>query len=590
MRNIWNWFQPQILKHLSDEQILTFLDGELSQKESETARDHFESCWRCRARREQLETTIFSLVEYRQSLLEPFLPPPPFGEDRLLSRIEQDRKRQPNALGHWIVSRFGCLRDYKMNPTMASVVVIAVAIAALFIIWQRNTPTVSANELLGKAQTWDNQRSEKSTPGVIYQEISIRVGKKKFHRTLYRDRQGMRKPKPESISYDPTIEAQFEIANVNWNEPLSVSNYKTWHDALPSDNDKVSRSGKDLLTVTTTNPNGIVSRQSLTVRRHDFHPVERTVDVVGIGEIEIAELNYAILDWDAVNEALFEPFQVSVPVTPMTTPVRARTNVPLSPTPTDLDGAELRAWLALNEIGADAGEQVRITRLPDSVEIRGIVDTDKRKNELLNAVGTIRYLRPSILSVEELNANPSSQLPITSVRGYSVNGQFSPLAQYLKDMNSSSDALSRTSKNLLEASLQTQHAAAALSNLVERFPESEQLKDAEHGIRNHLITNYIRAISAELDTQVVILGETHLSENATIPADDGQLRAEHAQSEDVNALTMEVNHSAILCQELIAGSEAVQRPASAIAKELSQSLARARILLSELEVRLISKQ
>src|SRR5580692_992761 len=105
MRNFWNWFQPQILKHLSDEQILTFLDGELSQKESETARIHFESCWRCRARREQLETTIFSLVEYRQSLLEPFLPPPPFGEDRLLSRIEQDRKIHSNTLGRWIVSR-----------------------------------------------------------------------------------------------------------------------------------------------------------------------------------------------------------------------------------------------------------------------------------------------------------------------------------------------------------------------------------------------------------------------------------------------------------------------------------------------------
>lgn len=58
--------------HLSDEQLLLELDGELSARQSKAIRAHLASCWKCRTRRQELENSIAKLVHARQ---DPPLPP-----------------------------------------------------------------------------------------------------------------------------------------------------------------------------------------------------------------------------------------------------------------------------------------------------------------------------------------------------------------------------------------------------------------------------------------------------------------------------------------------------------------------------------
>src|SRR5262245_49036513 len=51
--------------HLSDEQLLLALDGELSARETALVEAHLESCWSCRTRSKQIGEAIADFVEYR---------------------------------------------------------------------------------------------------------------------------------------------------------------------------------------------------------------------------------------------------------------------------------------------------------------------------------------------------------------------------------------------------------------------------------------------------------------------------------------------------------------------------------------------
>jgi len=53
--------------HLSDEQLLLELDGELKTRAANRVREHLSACWSCRARRNELEAAITNFVRvYRQ--------------------------------------------------------------------------------------------------------------------------------------------------------------------------------------------------------------------------------------------------------------------------------------------------------------------------------------------------------------------------------------------------------------------------------------------------------------------------------------------------------------------------------------------
>jgi anti-sigma factor RsiW len=53
--------------HLSDEELLLAVDGELSGSRAKHAEEHLADCWDCRARKQSLEKTISNLVEARHA-------------------------------------------------------------------------------------------------------------------------------------------------------------------------------------------------------------------------------------------------------------------------------------------------------------------------------------------------------------------------------------------------------------------------------------------------------------------------------------------------------------------------------------------
>src|ERR1700735_3946704 len=75
--------------HLSDEQLLLALDGELSAHEAAWVEVHVTSCWSCRARREQIEKATGDVVEYRDRLIQPYFPIPTGKRSGFVTRLEE---------------------------------------------------------------------------------------------------------------------------------------------------------------------------------------------------------------------------------------------------------------------------------------------------------------------------------------------------------------------------------------------------------------------------------------------------------------------------------------------------------------------
>src|SRR5258708_6482340 len=376
MRNVLGILIANIRTHLSDETLSHLVSGELAGGKLRRTQFHLSKCWKCRSRYEQLERAAMGFVVLHKQIITPNPPEASQWREMFLARLEQAAAEAPSSSWSRLRPHFRFAGFTNMNPFLASAAVILVASVVLFFIWQRSMPSVSASELMRRAESADSNSVQSGKPGVIYQKVQIRMPHGSVERDLYRDREGRRRPKSDGVAAEFTpLKAKLSIAGVNWDEPLSASSYKAWHDSQSEESDQVRRSGKNLLTVTTKTFGGIVVEESLTVREEDFHPVKRTVELLDVGTVEIAELNYAELSWNAVKEDLFEPLTPTVAPAPSLHAVMAPAP-PILPTPTRLLDAELQARVALHTVGGDLGEQVEV--IHDSrasvVLVRGLVN------------------------------------------------------------------------------------------------------------------------------------------------------------------------------------------------------------------------
>ncbi len=84
--------------HVSDELLLMEMEGELASREASAVRAHLNACWRCRARRQELERSITGFIEAYQQEFDPQLPPAAGPRALLKARLEQgaapDRNRR----------------------------------------------------------------------------------------------------------------------------------------------------------------------------------------------------------------------------------------------------------------------------------------------------------------------------------------------------------------------------------------------------------------------------------------------------------------------------------------------------------------
>jgi hypothetical protein len=427
--------------HLSDEQLLFALDGELSAHETARVEVHVTSCWSCRARREQIEKAIGDVVGYRDRLIQPYFPIPTGKRSGFVTRLEEFAR---TAARPTLRSRI--LRALRMfesiaqdaTPRHAWAGALVVASLALFLylrLWE--VPKVSASQLLVNAQASEVRALHSVAKPVVYQKLRIQIGGRTVTRTIYRDTVGKRQvgrldvvegygeksagneelrsqPRDETNAVktaDAELRRTFLTAHLSWDDPLSPTNYSAWHKSLDEKLDEVTAVGNDFITLKTTTSEGPIAEASITVRTIDFHPVAEDLRLKDARQIAVHELAWEILPMEAINEAIFEPKPApdALNSRPASVPLQAA-----GVTDPELAEAELRARVAIHAEKADLGEPIELDRdIPRSgqrsVVVRGIVSTPERKNDLLAALQGIPHVELHLQTTEEAQSSQQDQ-------------------------------------------------------------------------------------------------------------------------------------------------------------------------------------
>jgi hypothetical protein len=488
----------------------------------------------------------------------------------------------PARLRRWLTR----LSLPKMNALLAGAMLFAICSVVCFVLWTKTGPRISARSLLARAKQADASIPNPGHPGVIYQKVRISSPGHTMVRAIYRDPEGKRHLKQQRLSaQDQETKDHLDHAGVSWDEPLSAANFSAWRDRQPVKKDSITRTGANLLTLTTSAvANSSVVQESLTVRENDFHPVARTIELRNRGTVEIAELNYDVMPWGAVNQDWFEPLagQVATDVPGM----HAVLHAPHVLSDLELDEAELAARVVLNQLHADTGEQIHLTRNAAGIDIKGVVDTDVRKHQLVSQLVLLPHVHPSILSVEEIGSRPPTRSTVVngqSVQAYSFEAQPSPLERYLREKKMPLDELGAISQSLLDESLKIQQAEVHLSELQRRFKEVDQLSRDQQKQLAELSRNYINTIQTALDGNKQAL--------LTIGLDGMEQAASLSDAvSGASNLDQQVRDYQELCQQLITNGAGESRSAVVIAGQLSTSSALIRSSATQIQTSVSAAQ
>jgi RNA polymerase sigma factor (sigma-70 family) len=454
----------------------------------------------------------------------------------------------------------------RINTVSVTAIVIGLAVVASFLMSLKHSQVIKPSELLARATSSASASLPLSSSGVIVQKVRIQTAKRDVERTLYRDLGGRRRLKPERIEpEDEQIKTKLEGAGIDWNDPLSAVTYKDWHDHITIEQDDVKQSDNGFLTLTTTASDGVIAQESLTVRESDFHPVRKTIEIRDADTIEVAELNYAVLPWSAVNQDLFErPTAASEPrglVPPMPS-----ARLQLTPTDAQIDEAELGVLLVLHRLHVDASNQIALTRQPDGIHIRGEVETEDEKHQLQSQLHMLPHVWPSIRTLREMDAQPTSGSQVTSLKESSVViSEPSALEKYFAAQGIEHEHTAQVAQQLFDSSFSANHESKAITDLLQRFAPKEDLSPAARSSLSELLIQHKAALLDALEEEERLLATVKL-----IPAHPTAVPG----GIQGNALELEAaaHRNFTLCTELTAGGNTPSKDAELIATQLAATI------------------
>jgi DNA-directed RNA polymerase specialized sigma24 family protein len=305
-------------------------------------------------------------------------------------------------------------------------------------------------------------------------------------------------------------------------------------------------------------------KASLMLSKVDLHATE-LIFVVTTGERQLIEYRFTESAFerrapDSVAPSVFEPdpelLVTSKPSLPNPSSAKADTTTTLQPSrPTyALATAELEVEVLrlLNQANADTGEQINVTRTPDGpLKVHGIVDSEKRKGELLLALSTLSN-NPAVLieinTVEEVlqrQAQKETRVNEISIERAAPSAKAlaidTDLRRFLSQRGMSGEQLDREvmrfANRTLGRSRSALFRALALKRLAQRF-SPEELRTLTPDARTKwlaLLREHARAFRTETaslrqELQAIFnggfnAGSTGRASPAAITNDEGLIKA-----------------------------------------------------------------
>ncbi|HEY2974598.1 MAG TPA: sigma-70 family RNA polymerase sigma factor [Pyrinomonadaceae bacterium] len=268
-------------------------------------------------------------------------------------------------------------------------------------------------------------------------------------------------------------------------------------------------------------------KASLVFGRSDLHAVEQTL-VVRQGD-EIREYRFIETSFErrspgSVAPAVFEPEPALINGDGATGKRGEEETIPASPNPAPPSPAlatpelELQVLKQLNQADAFYGEQISLTRTPEGrLRIQGIVDTDKRKTEILQSLSSLKRNPAVQIQVETAaeavgrqarqRATSSGSTQIGSVEGNAKSPipAAPELRAYFSRQGIAGEALDdevrRFADRVMGRTRQARRHALALNQIAQRF-SADDLQALDGESRNQwraMIGQHARAIQQELE-------------------------------------------------------------------------------------------
>jgi anti-sigma factor RsiW len=270
------------IHHPEDGLLLRYIDGELPVRKVRQVAHHLEACWQCRSEVEDLQGTVADCVRYRRNVLQAYLPPPPNPWPdmyREFARVDASLREEPwlarlkRALGSPLMLRWGI--------ACAAVLLVAVVVFQQL----RETPSVHAATLLKKAVAVADAR-----PGVPHR-ILVQTRTSRMVKVVG-TRQAARAAEPLAEA----LQARFQAAHYDFDDPLSAKAYQGWFDGLTHRQDEVTTisdpqfPAERCYQIRTVTPDGSLAAASLMLRTTDLEPVESKLEFRDREWVEFTEI------------------------------------------------------------------------------------------------------------------------------------------------------------------------------------------------------------------------------------------------------------------------------------------------------------
>jgi len=530
-------------EHPPREMLLLFVDGEMSAKETAQLEAHLEACWPCRVKTKKIQEAIADIIEFDEQVLTPRLTPPQGWRnfDRQLRQLAAQSGRQSLAsrlfgslnrffpVSHFFATPHPWLKPMTRGLAAALVLILVAALVIRF----RREPIVSASELLRNVTEAQAAKIRSIAEPVVHQRLRVRrkdqasASEASATLEIWNDAKNGRirevttdgnqtvsftdnaaKARAQEVSRNPVIDELAQVlaaSHMDPQRPLSAASYQSWHNTLQHQQDEVTRSklpgGVDALTLRTLPAGpvnvGQIAEAVFIVRAKDWLPSELRLSVnaeAGNRVYELTEDISEVLDLAQVDSKIFANETVASAPAPKASPQISPASspltklnpsiVPLLVQPVATADLEVEALRLLNQVGADLGEQISVKRTPNgALEVTGIVETEQRKTEIINALAPITNnpaVRIEIQTVAEAVAKQShTPTPSPSTRAVEIAGNTMAaepeLRAYLaREGGNSDEAVRRYAARMVGLSNQGMDHLWAMKRLLNQFSPEEQ--------------------------------------------------------------------------------------------------------------------
>ena len=454
--------------HLEDEQLLRYADGETPARAAAEIRSHLEACWQCREQLEELQNTVGECVRYRKNILQRHLPPPPApwadiyrGFGKIDAELDQD--------GLW--ERLArVLRAPVFGAKTWATVATALLVACVLFYRFRQTPSVQAAELLRKAVAAADAHPLKA------RLIEIRTKDRRFTRRV-----------GAGAAASP-IQALFQAAHYDWEDPLSAKSYQAWRDGLADRQDEVIEE-RDAYRIRTSTGSGELSAATLKISLQDLRPVEERFEFRSREWVEISEIAENVPPTPALIAAAPE----------IKANVGAKTLVS-GPASSPTIGDELHVLAALHEAGADLGDPIEVSRTSGEILVAGVGIPPERQQEISGALSSQKHVVVRFSESPPARVQPEVEAPAESARDADIQQLQARMAEQVGGRV----YFSQLAAQALDLSEPMMARAYALRRLAERIPmEAESALSAQDRqlLRNirHEHTAALQRQTAEID-------------------------------------------------------------------------------------------